>query len=126
MHNFVGVTVCHGTQELFHVIFCFIFSNHLIFNNPLEKLAATTVFHNDVYENFFDVDFMDSDDVGMILNELGKENTSFLSIKIYYNSTIVLSFFNTLLAALVIPVDRLIALNTHPKEPLPMAGYSKM
>ena len=106
MHNFVGVTVCHGTQELFHVIFCFIFSNDLIFNNPLEKLAATTVFHNDVYENFFDIDFMNSDDVGMILNELGKENTSFLSIKIYYNSTIVLSFFNNKLYLIFTDMNR--------------------
>ena len=73
MHDFVGVTVGHCAQELFHVIFCFILSNDLVFNYSLEKLTATTVFHNDIDENFFDVDFMNSDDVGMVLNELDKK-----------------------------------------------------
>lgn len=70
MHDFVGVTVGHCAQELFHVVFCFIFSNDLVFNYSLEKLTATTVFHNDIYENFLNVDFVDSDDVGMVLKGL--------------------------------------------------------
>jgi hypothetical protein len=73
VHDFVGVTVGHCAQELFHVIFCFIFSNYLVFNYSLEKLTTATVFHNDIDENFFDVDFMNSDDVGMVLNELDKK-----------------------------------------------------
>jgi len=73
VHDFVRVAVGHCAQELFHVIFCFILSNYLVFNYSLEKLTATTVFHNDIDENFFDVDFMNSDDVGMVLNELDKK-----------------------------------------------------
>ena len=67
MHDFIRVTVCHCTQELFHVVFSFIFSNYLIFNNPFKKLASTTVFHNYVNEKILNIDFMDPDYVGMVL-----------------------------------------------------------
>ena len=67
MHYFVGMTVGHCTQKLLHVVFGFIFSNYLILYDSLEKFASTTIFHDDVNENFLNVYLMNPDDVRMVL-----------------------------------------------------------
>jgi hypothetical protein len=61
------MTVGHCTQKLLHVVLCLIFSNDLILYDSLEKFSSTAIFHDDVNENFFNVNFMNPDDVRMVL-----------------------------------------------------------
>ncbi len=52
--------------------------------------------------------------------------TSFFRIRIYYKPAEFLFFFKILLTARMILVDLFTALYTHPKDPLPIAGWSIM
>lgn len=67
MHDFIRVTIGDGRQQLFHVIFGFVFSDGVVFDDSIEEFSSTAVFHDDVDEGFLDVDIVNTNDVGMVL-----------------------------------------------------------
>jgi len=67
VHDFIRVAIGYCREQLFHVVFCLIFSDYLILNDPIKEFPSTTMFHNNVNKDLLEVDVVDMYDVGMIL-----------------------------------------------------------